>query len=124
MNSDGVRNSPYEYAASAPSGMDNSWTASTEDPFITFDSFMAFPGAQVLNFSSADSDMSTRSTMDTCSFGQQMPGMDQQQAINLYGPQFQEQNLSAEGFPFPSTSCGLELDNGWNWLGVDAPVSQ
>lgn len=120
MNSDGIRQSPYEYSMSAPSGMENSWTANTEDPFITFDSFMAFPGAQVMDFSNTD--IATGAEFGGANFGQQMPDIDQQQAINLYGPQFQEQTVTAEGFPFPSTSGGLELDNGWNWLGIDAPV--
>ena len=118
INSDGLRQSPYEYAIPS-SGMDNSWTASTEDPFITFDSFMAFPGAQTLDFGSGSSN---GNGMNSSSYGQQMPDMDQQQAINLYRPTFQEQNLPSEGFPFPASSGGLELDNGWNWFGVDAPI--
>lgn len=124
VRSDGLQQSPYENPASAPSGMDNSWTASTEDPFITFDSFMAFPGAQVIDFSSG-SDMHSSLSMGNM-FGQpqQMPDIDQQQAINIYGPQFQEQNIPVEGFPFPPISGGLELDNGWNWMGVEAPVMQ
>lgn len=116
MVSDGIRNSPYEYSMAAPSGMDNSWTASTEDPLVTFDSFMAFPGAQTIDFSGAD--LSAGLSMDSMGYGQQMPDIVQQQAINLYGPQFQEQNVSADGYPFPPVSGGLELDNGWNWLGV------
>lgn len=124
VRSDGLQASPYENPASAPSGMDNSWTASTEDPFITFDSFMAFPGAQVIDFSTGP-DM-THDWPTGNMFGQaqpqHMPDMDQQQAINLYGPQFQEQNMNLEGFPFPPVSGGLELDNGWNWMGVDAPI--
>lgn len=122
INSDGVRHSPYEYIASGPSTVDNSWTASTEDPFVTFDSFMAFPGAQVMDFSSVPNIDSRPTNGD--GYGQQMPDLDQQQAINIYGPQFQEPSVPAEGFPFPAVSGGLELDNGWNWLGVDAPVFQ
>ncbi|KAK5941117.1 hypothetical protein PMZ80_006394 [Knufia obscura] len=118
MSSDGVRHSPYEYAASGPSVMDNSWTANTEDPFITFDSFMAFPGAQVLDYSSA-SHINSGATMSGSGYGQQMPDINQQQAINIYGPQFQEQSMPAEGFPFPAVSGGMELDNGWNWFAID-----
>lgn len=128
MNSDGnPRQSPYEVFAPPPTGMDNSWTASTEDPFITFDSFMAFPGAQVLDFSGSDfasnSDLSSGSMFG---HGQQgIPNMNQQQAINIYGPQFLEQNSNTNGFPFPPVTGGnLELDNGWNWLGIDAPIMQ
>ena len=123
VNNDGVHHSPYEYAAAAPSAMDNSWTASTEDPFITFDSFMAFPGAQVLDYSTAP-DLDSGLSMTGNGYGQQMPDLEQQQAINMYGPQFLEHNMSAEGFPFPAASGGMELDNGWNWLGVDTPVMQ
>lgn len=120
IRSDGMQQSPYENPASAPSGMDNSWTASTEDPFITFDSFMAFPGAQLMDFGT---DMQNDASMGNM-FGQpqHMPDIDQQQAINLYGPQFQEQNIPVEGFPFPAVSGGLELDNGWNWMGIEAPA--
>ena len=103
--------------------MDNSWTASTEDPFITFDSFMAFPGAQSLDFA-AVSDTTPGAAVSGGNYGQQMPDLDQQQAINIYGPQFQEQIMSAEGFPFPPAGGGMDLDNGWNWLGVDAPIMQ
>ena len=116
MLSDGMHHSPYQYNMAAPSGMENSWTASTEDPLVTFDSFMAFPGAQNFDFFSGD--MSAGSLMENTAQGQQMPDIGQQQAINLYGPQFQEQNALSEGFPFPSSSGGLELDNGWNWMGV------
>jgi len=123
INSEGVRHSPYEYAAAAPAEMDNSWTANTEDPFITFDSFMALPGAQVLDFSGTP-DLITGSNPAVSGYGQQMPDLEQQQAINIYGPLFQELNMSAEGFPFPTVNGGLELDNGWNWLGVDAPITQ
>lgn len=119
LRSDGMQQSPYENPGSAPSGMDNSWTASTEDPFITFDSFMAFPGAQIIDFGT---DMNDPSMGNMFGQPQQMPDIDQQQAINLYGPQFQEQNIPADGFPFPAVSGGLELDNGWNWMGVEAPV--
>lgn len=122
VRSDGLQQSPYENPSSAPSGMDNSWTASTEDPFITFDSFMAFPGAQVIDFSSG-TDMHSDPSMGSI-FGQpqHMPDMDQQQAINLYGPQYQDQNIPSEGFPFPAVGGGLELDNGWNWMGIEAPA--
>ena len=121
INSDGVRHSPYQYASAAPASLDNSWTASTEDPFITFDSFMAFPGAQVLDFSTGP-DVTSGSSMS--GYCQQMPDFEQQQAINIYGTQFQEQSMPAEGYPFPAVSGGTELDNGWNWFGVDAPVLQ
>ena len=100
--------------------MDNSWTASVEDPLITFDSFMTFPG-QNIDFSTGP-DASTATANFNAMYGQQMPNMDQQQALNLYGPQLQEQNLPVEGFPFPPFNGGLELDNGWNWFGIDAPV--
>lgn len=126
IHSDGVRQSPYENPASAPPGMDNSWTASTEDPFaITFDSFMAFPGGQNFGFRPG-LNVHHNSTMDN-TFGdvqQHMPDMDQRQGINGYGPQFQEHNIPTDGFLFPTAGGSLELDNGWNWLGVDAPVMQ
>ncbi|KAK5071724.1 hypothetical protein LTR64_004498 [Lithohypha guttulata] len=110
INSEGIRQSPYEYPLSAPNGMDNSWTASTEDPFITFDSFMAFPGAEVLDFSS-NIDLTSNN------YGQQ-------QAVNVYGPQYQDQNMPGDSFPFPNIGGGgLELDNGWNWLGLDATIT-
>jgi len=121
--SDGVHQSPYGDAAAAPSTMDNSWTASTEDPFITFDSFMAFPGAQMLDYSAAPV-INHDSSVTSNGYGQQMPGLEQQQAINMYIPQFLEHSMLAEGFPFPAASSGMELDDGWNWLGVDAPVMQ
>lgn len=120
VGSDQIQQSPYEYPTST-SGVDNSWTASVEDPLITFDSFMAFPGAQTFDFS-AGTDTGSSATNFNTMFGQQMPDMDQQQAFNLYGPQFQERNVPTEGFPFPPFNGGLELDNGWNWFGVDAPV--
>lgn len=120
IGSEAIHQSPYEYPSSS-SGMDNSWTASVEDPLITFDSFMAFPGAPSANFNTG-ADVNSATANFNNMFGQQMPDMEQQQAFNLYGPQFQEQNMPTEGFPFPPFNGGLELDNGWNWFGVDAPV--
>jgi len=128
MNSDGnPHQSPYEPFSTAPTGVDNSWTASTEDPFITFDSFMAFPGLQTIDFS--DSDFTDNSDLSGSSIfgqGQQaIPNMNQQQALNIYGSQFLEQNSNTNVFPFPPITGGnLELDNGWNWLGMDALATQ
>lgn len=113
IHSDGTKQSPYEYPGPTPT--DISWTASTEDPLIMFDSFMQFPGTDLFNFG-------TGSGMTPGPFSQQMPSMEDQQAVNLYGPQFQDQSMINDGFPFPNANGGLELDNGWNWLGVDAPI--
>lgn len=118
--------SPYGYPITAPGSgslqTDNSWSPN-DDPLVMFDSFMAFPGAQDIDFSGTSSTLSQNAMglNDSTVYGTsllQTPGP----VYHGFGWSQQAQNV-VSGFPFPMTGgAGLELDNGWEWSGIDNPV--
>lgn len=106
---------PPEYAGTdyiAP-GLGQSWPE--DDPFVTFDPMMAFPPG--MDFPTTESSGgSSGFTPQFSNTPEQMAGF-----------------TTSNGFPFqtggfPFTAGGMtsstDLDQGWNWLGVDGPIMQ
>lgn len=118
--------SPYGYPITAPASgslqTDNNWPPN-EDPLVMFDSFMAFPGAQDIDFSG------TNFSLGQNPMGLNSGAMYDSSLLQTPEPMYgglgwtqQVQNV-VSGFPFPVTSgAGLELDNGWEWSGIENPV--
>ena len=115
----------------------------SDDPFITFDSFMAFPGQPPTDFPSTSLSSGTgsgftpqnlQSPYNASSGGGSgtTPGAQQQgeanhNDLNAAVAAGGLGTLATAGFPFgsfPFGQSGVDLDQGWNWFGVDAPVIQ
>lgn len=84
-------------------GLDQPWTG--DDSFVTFDSFMPLP-SQTMDFptTSSGSDFASQSYSNPSPADPNMSG--------------------AGGYPFgnwPFNPSNVDLDQGWNWFGVDAP---
>ena len=101
-------------------GLDT-WPAD-DDPFVTFDSFMALPGQ---NFGSMDFSTGGASSTGT---GYTPQSFTPEQMNSTTG--MEAAGVSAAGFPFTGFPFGgqstsnVDLDQGWNWFGVDAPSMQ
>ncbi|KAJ9602156.1 hypothetical protein H2200_013276 [Cladophialophora chaetospira] len=109
--------------------------AMSDDPFITFDSFMAFPPQPPTDFPSAGG-----VSISSSGSGFTPQGMQGSPYNNTSGGTPNQHNdlnasvaagglgnLASSGFPFgsfPFGQSGVDLDQGWNWFGVDAPVVQ
>jgi hypothetical protein len=114
---------------------------SDTDPFITFDSFMAFPPQPPTDFPSAGgvsisssgsgftpqalhgSPYNTSNATNGNTPGNQHGHDDLNASVAAGGLG----GLASSGFPFgsfPFGQSGVDLDQGWNWFGVDAPVIQ
>jgi hypothetical protein len=119
-------------------------TAAADDPFITFDSFMAFGagGGGPMDFPSAGpTTTSNNSSSGFTPSQQQSPYANTLSDMNLAaatgglvasssssgGAQnftFGGAGAGGGGFPFGGPGTAADLDQGWNWFGVDAPVIQ
>jgi hypothetical protein len=107
----------YESTDYIAPGLGQAWPE--DDPFVTFDPMMAFPPGVggPMDFPTTDSSGgSSGFTPQFSNTPEQMSG-----------------SWNANGYPFPTggfpfTTGGLnggaDLDQGWNWLGVDGPVMQ
>lgn len=112
----------YESTSYIAPGLDQAWPE-TEDPLVTFDSFMSFPSQVPMDFPSASATGSSEFT----------PQQQNQSPYNTAIHDFNTNiatggmgNVAAQNFPFgfPFNQTNLDLDQGWNWFGVDAPVVQ
>ncbi|ETI24733.1 hypothetical protein G647_04103 [Cladophialophora carrionii CBS 160.54] len=106
----------------------------SDDPFVTFDSFMAFPpqpptdvpSAGGISISSSGSGFTPQPIQGSPynpSGGTPNPHHDMNASVAAGGLA----GLASSGFPFggfPFGQSGVDLDQGWNWFGVDAPVIQ
>lgn len=104
-------------------GLEQPWPE-TEDPFVTFDSYMAFPPQGPADFPSAGA---TGSSSSGFTPQQQSPYAGATNDLNLNISAGGLAGVAAQGFPygsFPFGQSGVDLDQGWNWFGVDAPVIQ
>lgn len=123
-------------------GLDQ-WTdaaaAISDDPFVTFDSYMAFPPQPPTDFPSAGG--VSISSSGSGFTPQPMPGQSpynpnsnsggtpgqQNNDFNSSVPAGGLGNLVNSSLPFgsfPFGQSGVDLDQGWNWFGVDAPINQ
>lgn len=104
-------------------GLDQAWPE-TDDPFVTFDSFMSFPSQAPMDFPSTSATGSSGFTP------QQQSQSPYSGAIHDFNTNIGTGgmgNVAAQSFPFgsfPFNQPNLDLDQGWNWFGVDAPVVQ
>lgn len=112
----------YESTSYIAPGLDQ-WPE-TDDPLVTFDSFMSFPSQVPMDFPSASATGSSGFTP------QQQNQSPYNAALNDFNSgiatggmgNVAAQNFNYGSFPFNQTN--LDLDQGWNWFGVDAPVVQ
>lgn len=108
----------YDSTNYMASGLDHSWPES-DDPFVTFDSFMAFP--------SAPADFPSAGTTSSSGFTPQQPSQSPYSGATTQDPGATGGfgNVAAgQAFPFGSFPFGqtaVDLDQGWNWFGVNAP---
>lgn len=116
--SENARPSPYfNSAENIARGIDQPWAGQPDDPFITFDSFMAFPSAGQIDFSNINGN--SREGPSTVGSASDLIGQPSQ--FSGVGS-VEEQNMAA-GYPFPVVSGNsVDLDHGWDWFGVGAPT--
>ncbi|KAK5462485.1 hypothetical protein LTS15_002197 [Exophiala xenobiotica] len=107
-------------------GFDQTWPQG-DDPFVTFDSFMAFAPQTSTDFPSAGGTASS-SSGSTLQQQSQSPYTSTINDFNTnMGTGGMANVVAQQGFPFgsfPFSQSGADLDQGWNWFGVDAPVMQ
>ncbi|OAL28500.1 hypothetical protein AYO20_09448 [Fonsecaea nubica] len=123
----------YESTNYIAPGLDQAWPETADDPFITFDSFMAFPPQQPTDLPSAGSvSISSGGSGFT---PQPSHSLQSQSPYNSNTTPQNDLNAPAAGGglggmvnpgysfgTFPFGQSGVDLDQGWNWFGVDAPV--
>jgi hypothetical protein len=131
----------YESTTYVAPGLDqwsNTNEALSDDAFVTFDSFMAFPPQAPTDFPSAGAvSISSNGSGFTPQPMQGSPynntsgntpaGNGQPGDFNASVAAGGLGSLASQGFPFgnfPFGQSGIDLDQGWNWFGVDAPVIQ
>jgi len=96
----------YESTDYIAPGLEQGWPA-TDDPFVSFDSFMALP-AQATDLSSVDSSADyTPQQYSSATNDSSIAG-----------------GFPFSGLPFNPNASNVDLDQGWNWFGVDRPVMQ
>lgn len=106
-------------------GFDQVWPEA-EDPFVTFDSFMAFPPQGPIDLPSATT-ATTSSSGFTPQHQSQSPYTGVANDFNTGVATGGLAPLVGQGFPFGNFPLGqgsVDLDQGWNWFGVDAPIMQ
>lgn len=123
------RSSMYESSVNLMAPGIETWPEN-DDPFVTFDSFMNFPqqvpgdlaSASVNGSSGFTPQQSNQSPFNGAlnefglSAGPNLAG-------DVHGQGSMQTGFSFGGFPFPQQAQGnLDLDQGWNWFGVDGPA--
>jgi hypothetical protein len=91
-----------------------------DDPFVTFDSFMALPPGSIGGMDMPSAGSSSGSTGFTPNYSATPEQLgDGGMGIGAPG------GYPFSGFPFGGQSTSnVDLDQGWNWFGVDAPLIQ
>ena len=94
-----------------------------EDPFVTFDSFMAFPpqGPSDLPSVSTGTSHSGFTPQQQSPYTGNVTDFNAGVAVGGLGSALIGQPFGV--LPF-GQNVGMDLDQGWNWFGVDAPVMQ
>ncbi|KIV93008.1 hypothetical protein PV10_04253 [Exophiala mesophila] len=124
------RSSLFETSANMVAPGTDTWPE-TDDPFVTFDSFMNFPQqvpGEPLSASVGGSSGFTPQRSNQSPFNGALNDFGMSSGSNLtgdvHGGQGNMQNVYPfGGFPFPQqTQSNLDLDQGWNWFGIDAPT--
>lgn len=95
-----------------------------DDPFVTFDSFMALPPQS--GSISAPMDFPTGGTGSSGFTPQHYSATPDQMTCADGGGTGVAGMFPFSGFPFggAQNSGNVDLDQGWNWFGVDAPIMQ
>ncbi|KAJ9629158.1 uncharacterized protein PV06_08906 [Exophiala oligosperma] len=116
----------YESTDFIAPGLDQNWPQG-DDPLVTFDSFMSFAPQNMQDYPSAGG-TATSSSGFTPQQQSQSPYTD---AVTNFDTGIGTGGLASiaaqQGFPFvnyPFGQSGPDLDQGWNWFGVDAPLMQ
>ncbi|EXJ92120.1 hypothetical protein A1O3_00670 [Capronia epimyces CBS 606.96] len=107
----------YESTTYIAPGLEHAWPDS-DDPFVTFDSFMAFP--------SGPSDGMTGTSGFAPQPTSQSPHGSATHDLNADAAARGLGHVPGQGYSFGSNPFGqvpVDLDQGWNWFGVDAPSS-
>ncbi|KIW12122.1 hypothetical protein PV08_09396 [Exophiala spinifera] len=116
----------YESTNYIAPGLDQGWPQG-DDPLVTFDSFMSFAPQNMQDYPSAGG-TTTSSSGYTPQQQTQSPYTDAVNDFNSGIPTGGLAGIAAQqGFPFanfPFGQSGPDLDQGWNWFGVDAPLMQ
>lgn len=123
--SDQHRPPVYESTEYIAPGLDQAWPDTIDDPFVTFDSFMAFPPAPA-DFPSANTGSgSSASGFTPQAHHTQSPYLGTTNDPNASVAAGGLGGTATQGLPFggfPFGQSGMDLDQGWNWFGVDAPA--
>ncbi|KAI1621774.1 hypothetical protein EDD37DRAFT_495216 [Exophiala viscosa] len=102
---------------------DQAWPE-TDDAFVTFDSFMAFPpqGPSELPSVSTATSHSGFTPQQQSPFTGAVTDFNAGVALGGLGSALIGQPFGI--LPYGQNGGGMDLDQGWNWFGVDAPVMQ
>ena len=115
----------YESTQYIAPGLDQPWNDEI-DPFVTFDSFMALPPQNMpMDFPTSGS-TSSGSGFTPQAYSATPDNMSGNiNGMGGIGVGTGNQNgFPFGGFPFSQGGSNVDLDQGWNWFGVDAPIIQ